>query len=86
VTYKEQEEYDQSVEHCIKAEMQTLYPEEYERIYGSSKTKDEIIKNLEKENSELKQKVLEIETDLFYCHQTITQLYSQISKWQGDYK
>ena len=26
---------DDDVEYCIKVEMQTLYPEEYERIYGN---------------------------------------------------
>lgn len=26
---------DNDVEHCIKVEMQTLYPEEYEKIYGN---------------------------------------------------
>ena len=26
---------DKDIEHCIKVEMQTLYPEEYERIYGN---------------------------------------------------
>ena len=60
-----------------------LYTEQYQRIYGSSKTKDEIIKDMEKENSELKQKLSQFESDLSYKYQEISQLYSQISQYKG---
>jgi len=40
---------DEDVEYCIRVEMQTLYPEEYERIYGNLNNVDsDIDKNTPK--------------------------------------
>jgi len=50
-----EEEYDQHVQDCIKSEIKTFYPEEFEQIYGEnsryfhSKTAEE--NNLCQDNS-----------------------------------
>ena len=38
----EEEKYNQEVENCIKAEMQTFYPEEYKRIYKDENINDSL--------------------------------------------
>ena len=62
----EEEKYKQEVENCIKAEMQTFYPEEYKRIYKDENINDsleELKLDLDFANKKIKE--LEIEENIF---------------------
>lgn len=65
-TMNEEEKYNQEVENCIKAEMQTFYPEEYKRIYKDENVNDsleELKLDLDFANKKIKE--LEIEENIF---------------------
>lgn len=45
---------DEDVEQCIKAEIKTLYPEEYERVYGKDEAMNKSVDEPNNETQSLK--------------------------------